>query len=99
MHLIIGTNKNKIQDILRDYKSFTSLKLKEEILNNNLESRKEWIIWMMTKAGKKNSNNDNWQLWQQHNHPIELSTNEMLDQRLDYTHNNPVDAELVEEAH
>ena len=32
----------------------------------------------------------------QHNHPIELSTNEMLDQRLDYTHNNTVVAGFVE---
>ncbi len=29
-------------------------------------------------------------LWQQHSHPIELNTNERLDQRLDYIHNNPV---------
>jgi len=54
---------------------------------------------MMKRAGTKNLRNKDFQLWQQHNHPIELSTNEMLDQRLDYTHNNPVDAELVEEAH
>jgi len=98
MHLIIGTNKNKIQDILRDFKSFTSHKLKEEILNNNQESRKEWIYWMMMRAGKKNSNNDNWQLWQQHNHPITLSTNEMINQRLEYLHNNPVKAGFVNEA-
>jgi hypothetical protein len=54
---------------------------------------------MMKRAGTKNLRNKDFQLLQQHNHPIELSTNEMLDQRLDYTHNNPVDAGLVEEAH
>ncbi|SHK95289.1 hypothetical protein SAMN04488028_1143 [Reichenbachiella agariperforans] len=35
------------------------------------------------------------QLWRQHNHPIELSTNEMIDQRLDYIHYNPVEAWFV----
>ncbi len=35
------------------------------------------------------------QLWQQHNHPIELSTNEMIEQRLPYTHYNPVQSGFV----
>lgn len=42
------------------------------------------------RAGAKNSNNKVYQFWQQDNHPIELSTNEMIDQRLDYLHENPV---------
>ena len=63
------------------------------------ESRREWLLWMMKRAGMKNERNKDFQFWQQHNHPIELSTNEMVDQRLDYVHNNPVEAGLVEEAH
>ena len=39
---------------------------------------------------KRNSNNKNYQFWQQDNHPIQLSTNEMMDQRLEYVHHNPV---------
>jgi putative transposase len=34
------------------------------------ESRKEWILWMMKRAGLKNSNVKNRQFWQQHNKPI-----------------------------
>ncbi|MEQ8473495.1 MAG: hypothetical protein RIC35_20025, partial [Marinoscillum sp.] len=37
------------------------------------------------------------QVWQQNNHPIELSSNEMMDQRLNYIHQNPVRAGLVYE--
>ena len=51
---------------------------------------------MMEKAGKENSNNCGFQLWQQHNHPIELSTQIMIHQKLDYLHNNPVTAGFVE---
>ena len=47
------------------------------------------------KSGKKNKRNGDYQFWQQHNHPIELSTNDMIDQRLDYVHNNPVEAGFV----
>jgi putative transposase len=41
------------------------------------------------------SNNSVFQLWRQDNHPIELSTAKMLQQRLDYIHHNPVEAGFV----
>lgn len=62
------------------------------------ESRREWVLWIMQRAGKKNSNNVGFQFWQQHFHPIELSTNELLEQKLDYIHRNPVEAGFVENA-
>ncbi len=66
-----------------------------EIENNEQESRRSWTIWMFKRAGAKNSNNKIYQFWQQDNHPIELSTNEMLDSRLNYLHHNPVRVGLV----
>jgi len=50
----------------------------------------------MKQAGRENSNNENFQLWQQDNHPIELSTHQLLHQKLDDIHNNPVKAGFVE---
>jgi len=95
VHMIIGTDKKDMQEILRDLKSFTSRKIKEEINNHPQESRKDWLKVMFEKAGKRNKNNKDWQLWQQHNHPIELWDNYMLDNKLNYVHNNPVEAGLV----
>lgn len=57
----------------------------------------EWLLGMMRWAGTNNSNNKNWQLWQQHNHPIELSANEVIEQRLNYLHQNPVAASFVDQ--
>tara|TARA_R110000823_G_scaffold315696_1_gene450413 strand:+ start:48149 stop:48349 length:201 start_codon:yes stop_codon:yes gene_type:complete len=37
------------------------------------------------------------QFWQQHNHPIELSNKEIMIQRLNYVHNNPVEAGFVDQ--
>lgn len=64
VHLIIGTKGMNMEDILRDFKSFTSRELKEAIKSNNQESRKEWMVWMMERAGRLNNQNHNWQLWQ-----------------------------------
>lgn len=50
---------------------------------------------MFKRAGARNVNNKVYQFWQQDNHPIELSTNDMIDQRLIYLHENPVRAGLV----
>ena len=100
VHLIISTNgTNSLSEIIRDLKSFTSRHIRKALESDTTESRKEWMLWLMKRAGSKNERNKDFQFWQQHNHPIELSTNEMIDQRLDYIHNNPVEAGFVEEAH
>ena len=96
LHLIIGTKNNPMQDILRDLKGFTSKTILKAIEENPQESRKEWMLWMFKRAGLKNSNNKNYQFWQQNNQPIELETNEMFDQKLDYIHKNPVEEGYVE---
>jgi hypothetical protein len=69
--------------------------MRSTISDNPTESRKEWMLWMMKRAGLKNSNNKDYQFWQQDNHPIELYNYEMAKQKLDYIHNNPVEAGFV----
>lgn len=97
VHLIIGTKKNPIEGIIRDLKRHTSKSILKAIENNDQESRREWVLWMFARAGKRNPNNHKYQFWQQHNQPIELSNNHMMQQKLDYLHDNPVEAGLVSE--
>lgn len=42
-------------DILRDLKKFTSQRLLEGIENNPLESKKGWMMNIISSAGQKNS--------------------------------------------
>ena len=95
VHLIIGTENGNLSDIIRDLKRHTSKMLLKTISENMHESRREWMMWMFGRAGKRNTNNEQYQFWQQNNHPIELSTAEMFDQRLDYLHYNPVESGAV----
>jgi REP element-mobilizing transposase RayT len=95
VHMIIGSKKNKLADIIRDMKKHTSSTLRTAIKKNNFESRKEWMIWMFERAGKKNGNNKDWQFWQQHNQPTEITDQAMFDKTLDYIHQNPVVAGFV----
>jgi len=97
VHLILSVEEGlSLSDVIRDLKSYTSRQMKIAISKNPSESRREWIMWMLERAGKKNKRNGNFQFWQQHNHPIELS-GDMIDQRLDYIHNNPLEAGFVDD--
>jgi putative transposase len=96
VHLVASAKEGfKLADIMRDMKKFTSQRIISAINENQQESRKDWLIWMFKRAGAHNKNNETYQFWQQDNHPIELSSNEMIDQRLNYLHTNTVKAGLV----
>jgi len=95
VHLIIGTEDGNLSDIIRDMKRHTSKLLLKTISENMQESRRDWMMFMFERAGAYNSNNEKYQFWQQNNHPIELSTEEMFNQRLDYLHYNPVESGAI----
>ncbi len=44
VHLIFRAKDNNPSDLLRDFKTFTSKKVRESIESNPQESRKEWIL-------------------------------------------------------
>ena len=98
IHLIIGSEYGVLPDIVRDFKAYTSRHIRKAIEGHSGESRKEWMLWMMKRAGIKNERNKDWQFWQQHNHPIELNNYEIALQRLNYIHNNPVISGFVDKA-
>lgn len=97
IHLIAEAKEGYLmQNIIRDLKKFTSKQILNVIENNDYESRKNWMLAIFKKSGEFNSNNTNYQFWQQNNHPIELTNNKMIDQKLDYLHNNPVKNGIVD---
>ncbi len=98
VHMIIGTSDKNLDEIVGSMKSYTSTELKKVIKEHSHESRKEWMMWMMERAGKKNGNNNDWQFWQQHNKPLEITDQVMFDTTLKYIHDNPVIAGFVNKA-
>ena len=45
---------------------------------------------MFKRAGSKQSNIRNYQFWQHHYKPVELWSNEIIKQKINYIHLNPV---------
>ncbi len=95
VHLIISSDSNKLENIVRDLKKYTSKQIIKSIQENSSESRKEWMLNLFGFAGKNNNNNKEYQFWKQDYHPIELNSAERIKQRLDYLHENPVRSGLV----
>ncbi|MBE7629889.1 REP-associated tyrosine transposase [Tenacibaculum piscium] len=95
VHLIFRSTDENPSGLLRDFKGFTARKLIKMIEENPQESRKEWLLWMLKRAGSKNSNVKKYQLWQQHNKPIELWSEKVIQQKIDYIHNNPIESGFV----
>jgi hypothetical protein len=96
--LIFRAKNNNPSDLIRILKTYTSKKLQATIKENNQESRRDWLTRLFQRAGKNNSNVVNGQFWRQHNKPIELWSPEVIDQKIEYIHNNPVEAGFVNES-
>ena len=95
IHFIFRSSIDQPSELLRDFKRHTSKKMIESIENNPQESRKEWLLWMFMRAGKKNATTNTYQFWQQHNKPIELWSEKVIKQKIDYIHQNPVENGFV----
>ena len=89
LHLIVRAKEGfLLQNILRDFKKHTAKTILNAIYENPQESRKEWLL----RGFKTNEGN---MFWQDGNHPIELQTNEVTIEKLNYIHRNPVKAGFV----
>ncbi|WP_297694040.1 transposase [uncultured Eudoraea sp.] len=95
VHMIFRSDNEDPSGLLRDFKGFTGRKIIKAIQENVQESRKDWLLRMMERAGFKNSNVNKRQFWQQHNKPIEVWSNKVLKQKIEYIHNNPVEQGFV----
>jgi len=65
IHFIFRSNNEQPSELIRDFKRHTSKKVIEAIEVNPQESRKEWLLWMFERAGKKNATTTKYQFWQQ----------------------------------
>ena len=93
VHLIVKSNKGSLSDVLRDFKSFTSLEIIKSIKEIN-ESRREWLLWMFSRAAKRQGR-EGYKLWQSGNGAEEMISDHFAQQKIDYIHNNPVAGGLV----
>ncbi len=99
IHMVMAAKNDNLSDILRDFKKFTSKSIINSIIANEKDRRQEWMIELFKRAGGSNIRNEEFQFWQQGNHPIELYSREFILQKINYIHRNPVKAQIVAVPH
>ncbi|WP_436516096.1 REP-associated tyrosine transposase [Ekhidna sp. To15] len=96
LHMIVSSETGSLSEIMRDFKKFTSKTIISELDQIN-ESRKEWLIRAFKQSGRNLNRIKEFKVWQDGNKPKAIVSNSFLDEKLMYIHQNPVDAEMVDE--
>jgi REP element-mobilizing transposase RayT len=96
LHLIArAENNHLLSDILRDFKKYTSKALIAQI-QTEPESRRDLILEFLRSQGEYSDGKFHYRFWQEGNHAEEINTNNFFYEKLEYIHNNPVKALIVE---
>jgi hypothetical protein len=98
MHLVCKVNEpGNLSDVIRDFKKFTSkefVKMMDEIG----ESRREWLLKRFSFEAQRIGRAKNYKIWKDDNHAIEIGEYIDIEQKVNYIHENPVKAMIVEKA-
>jgi putative transposase len=97
LHLIARRQDGNLTELLGRFKSFAAKKILEAIKSNPQESRKDWLLYLFSHYAKANKQYSDYHFWNYTNHPTSLQSSTVIDQKLDYIHQNPVRAGFVSE--
>jgi putative transposase len=96
IHLLISAKDGfLLPNIMLDFKTFTSKRLIKEIKAIN-ESRGVWLLNKFSFEANRNVRGKNYKVWQDGFHPIEILSTDMVYDKLEYIHQNPVVQRIVD---
>ncbi|AHM59888.1 transposase [Flammeovirgaceae bacterium 311] len=97
IHMVASRAAGQMGDLLRDFKSFTAKRIILQIRDNPQESRKEWLLQQFSYHGRHQQHHKEYLFWQKTNYPVDITDAGMLEQKIEYIHQNPVRAGYVDE--
>jgi REP element-mobilizing transposase RayT len=83
-HLIVSGER--LAEIMRSLKGFTSRQIIEQLKRDN----KKWLLNQLAYYKKRHKTESTFQVWQEGFHPELILSEEMLVQKIEYIHFNPV---------
>ena len=94
IHLLLRSDTENLSATIKEFKSFTAKAILQEI-ETGVESRKEWMLQVFKNAAFKNQRNTHFQFWTHENHAEHIYSQKFIAQKLNYIHQNPVRARIV----
>ena len=95
LHLLASAGNGNLNEIIKDFKSFTAKEILRCIESNERESRKDWLLHIFRFNAKYDSKLFEYSFWQKGYYPKLVLNPEMLLQKVEYLHSNPVRAGYV----
>ncbi len=93
-HIHFIASADNLSQIVRDFKSYTA----REIIKTAMSDNRKWVLNQFKYFKKKYKKDSEYQVWQEGFHPQIITSEEVLKQKVEYIHNNPVKNGVVEEA-
>ncbi len=92
VHLIVRSEKTYLSNIVRDIKKFTAGEILKALKKDQSNSG---ILKIFSKAAQSIKRNKNFKVWQDGYHPEIITSNKFFYQKMNYMHNNPLEAGLA----
>ena len=96
IHLLVRSETGNPSDFIRDFKNHTAKKILE-VVDSEVESRKDWMKMVFIYHAKF-KNKQNHQIWTHENHAELIYSQEFIEQKMNYIHENPVRSGIVTKA-
>jgi len=93
-HLHLIASAENLSKEISHFKSFTARSIVDWLRENRPQSY--WLRWM-EEAKLSHKTGQRYQLWQEWSHPQVITSEDMLRQKVDYIHNNPVKRGYVDD--
>ena len=94
IHCILSSSGQDLSSTIKDFKAHTSKQILKSI-QEEVESRRYWMMEIFREAADNHVRNKTFQFWTHDNHFVELYGHQFSKQKLDYIHENPVNAGIV----
>ena len=93
-HLHLVAEGERLGATIKEFKSYTA----KGIIELATDEGKDWLLNQFEFFKARHKTESRYQVWQEGFHPQLLDSEEMLTQKVEYIHENPVKAGLVEKA-
>jgi len=94
LHLLLRNGKSDLSNTIKEFKSFTAKQILKAI-DTETESRREWMLNLFEFSAKQHKRNEKYQIWTHENHAEIVYSNRFMDSKINYIHENPVQAGIV----
>ena len=92
-HLHLIASADDLSDVMGDFKSYTARQIIDLLEARHVKMLLDLMRWFK----RRHKTDREYQFWEEGSHPEQIQNDEMMQQKLDYMHRNPVERGYVDD--